>query len=99
MANSLTKGELTRNKIVETSMKLFSKNGIHNTSMQLIADKCKVKQPLIFHYFSSKDDLFKAAIQKALKHQHEVVSSIMADNSPALDRIIKHFSVTKDWAI
>ncbi|PIE45635.1 MAG: hypothetical protein CSA45_01900 [Gammaproteobacteria bacterium] len=48
---------LKKQKIINTAIKLFVKNGIHNTSMQMLAKKAGIATGSIYTYFDSKDAL------------------------------------------
>lgn len=49
----------TKKKILLASSNLFVKQGFAGTSISQIAKKAKVNQSLIYHYFSSKEELWK----------------------------------------
>jgi AcrR family transcriptional regulator len=53
-----------REDIVQASLHLFAEKGFHGTSMRDIARSAKVPDGLIYHYFSSKRDLFGAIIEE-----------------------------------
>ena len=53
-----------REDIVQASLHLFAQKGFHGTSMRDIARSAKVPDGLIYHYFSSKRDLFSAIIEE-----------------------------------
>lgn len=69
-----------KQKIINTAIKLFVKNGVHNTSMQALAKKAGVATGSIYNYFDSKDALIV-----------DVFYSI-ADESTAF--VTKHYDVT-----
>lgn len=51
-----------RSRIVETSLRLMSENGVHATSMRRLADACGLNVATLYHYFPSKADLLTAVI-------------------------------------
>jgi AcrR family transcriptional regulator len=57
----------TREKILETAMRLFSAQGYSNTSLSQVAKDAQVSKALIFWHFESKEKLFRAAIQRTLE--------------------------------
>jgi len=57
----------TREKILETAMRLFSAQGYGNTSLSQVAKEASVSKALIFWHFESKDKLFRTAIQRTLE--------------------------------
>jgi AcrR family transcriptional regulator len=57
----------TREKILETAMRLFSTQGYGNTSLSQVAKEAQVSKALIFWHFENKDQLFRTALQKTLE--------------------------------
>jgi AcrR family transcriptional regulator len=56
----------TREKILETAVKLFSSHGYADTSLAQVARAARVSKALILWYFESKERLFRAALQHFL---------------------------------
>jgi|YelNatPaOPRAMG01_1025707.scaffolds.fasta_scaffold20783_1 TetR/AcrR family transcriptional regulator len=54
-----------RENILEAARKAFSSKSYADVSMEDIAEIADVKKPLIYYYFPSKDELFKAAWDEA----------------------------------
>jgi AcrR family transcriptional regulator len=48
----------TKELILKTAKKLFSRNGLTRTSMDNIADDAKIGKGTIYHYYDSKEQLF-----------------------------------------
>jgi AcrR family transcriptional regulator len=57
----------TREKILETAMRLFSGQGYGNTSLSQVAKEAQVSKALIFWHFENKEKLFRSAIQRTLE--------------------------------
>ena len=57
----------TREKILETAMRLFSTHGYSNTSLSQVAKEAQVSKALIFWHFENKELLFRAATQRTLE--------------------------------
>lgn len=59
---SPTKRELQaqerRKQLIDIALKLFAEKGVERTSIKDIASEAGVAQGLLYHYFSSKDELF-----------------------------------------
>ncbi|MDP9069666.1 MAG: TetR/AcrR family transcriptional regulator [Actinomycetota bacterium] len=53
-----------REDILQTSLHLFAEKGFHGTSMRDIAREAEITEGLIYHYFESKRDLFRAIIDE-----------------------------------
>ena len=59
----MTKGEQTREKIVEVATQLFVTQGYHATTTRQITDQLKMTRGAIYVHFESKYDIFLAALQ------------------------------------
>ena len=57
-----TKGERTRNEIVQAAYRLFLERGYHGTSMRQIAQNAGIALGGIYNHFNSKEDIFTAVI-------------------------------------
>ncbi len=53
-----------RDDILKASLHLFAEKGFHGTSMRDIAKEADITEGLIYHYFASKRDLFRAIIEE-----------------------------------
>ncbi|MDD4850517.1 MAG: TetR/AcrR family transcriptional regulator [Gemmiger sp.] len=60
--------------IITTSAKLFAEKGYDKTSMQDIADTLGMSKGGIFHHFSSKEDIFNAAMERQFEQIIETVN-------------------------
>lgn len=54
------KKEQTRRRILETAVRLFSQNGIDNTSIEELAQKAGIGKGTVYTYFETKRDIVKA---------------------------------------
>ncbi len=52
--------EQTRKQIIDASFELFANEGYSKTSIAAVARNAKVSKGLIYHYFSSKQDILEA---------------------------------------
>ncbi len=73
-----------RDRILETSMKLFAEKGFSGTTTKEIAERAGVNQALIFRYFSTKRDLYGAIIEKKIEEE------------PGIEEPLKEYKETKD---
>ncbi len=63
--------------ILDVAIRCFARLGFHNTSIQAIADACKVSQSAVLYHYKNKDQLIGAVLQKILLHNHSLVSKAM----------------------
>lgn len=57
----------TREKILETAIRLFSTQGYAMTSLSQVAKEAAVSKALIFWHFENKETLFRTVVQRALE--------------------------------
>lgn len=84
-----TKGEQTRQLIVETAFGLFLQNGYHGTSMRQIADGAGLALGGIYNHFASKEEIFAAvlAVYHPLKR---VVPLLQNAEGTSVDEFVKN---------
>jgi AcrR family transcriptional regulator len=58
-----SKGEQTRQEIIEAAFKLFLEHGYHGTSMRQIADGAGLALGGIYNHFASKEEIFAAVLE------------------------------------
>lgn len=64
--------EITINRILDTSMELFLKNGYDNTTIQDIVNELgDLSKGAIYHHFKSKDEIMEAVIPRIYKNNND----------------------------
>lgn len=71
-----------RSQIVNAGKALFTKHAYEEISMRQIAETAGVSKPLLYHYFPSKIDLFKAAVAEAAAELQGVIEPVV-EGAPA----------------
>ena len=59
--------ERTRSAVMRAAERLFAERGFAGTSMRDLAEASGISQPLIHHHFGSKDALYHAVKDRALR--------------------------------
>src|SRR3989304_5650061 len=59
----------TRDKILESAIRLFAEKGFSGTTTREIAEKAGVNEALIFRHFSTKRDLYSAIIERKISEE------------------------------
>jgi len=54
----------TREKILNSALNLFAKNGYHGTSIRAIADSVGIQKSSIYNHFSGKKAIFSELFKK-----------------------------------
>lgn len=94
----VSKGEQTRRRIIEVTIRLVSERGFSEVSFQDIADACHLSQSAALHHFKSKNGLIEAVIHTIVRHNHETVAALIKPQDHAWDRLLKHGTGNLLWA-
>jgi AcrR family transcriptional regulator len=87
MKMSTTKGEITREHVLQTALKLFRKRGFEQTTMRDIAHAAGLSLGAAYHYFPSKE-AFVGAYYEWMQTEHErLFQSATATNADLRTRI------------
>lgn len=74
--------EITENRILETSMKLFVSKGYENTTIQDITNELgNLSKGAIYHHFKSKEEILDAVSKKMTSQGIGDLKSVAQDNS------------------
>lgn len=71
----------TREKIIHQALTYFSQHDYERTSLNDIARALGITKGAIYHYFKSKDELFKEAVLCGLKNIGSLAESITGEES------------------
>ena len=61
------RAKITKAKILETAIKVFSEMGFHGTRVDAVATGAGVNKQRIYAYYGSKADLFEAALERVFR--------------------------------
>lgn len=85
-ANEIIKDE-RRNKIMLSALKIFTKNGFSAAKMSDIAISAGVSYGLVYHYFKSKDEIYKELINHAINSLSEVINGVKVSSCEPIDQL------------
>lgn len=71
----------TRKRILSVSKRLFLKKSFRETTTRDIAREAGITLSNLYHYFASKDELFRQLLEEILMHDltEEEVRSVLSD--------------------
>jgi len=85
----------TRERILKTAVKLFSKSGYHGSSVDLIAEKSGANKQRIYAYFGNKAALFESCLLRVFEEVNETEKALLRvgeKDIPAMTGIIlRHY--------
>ncbi len=89
------KGEITRQRVLDSARELFYARGYNNTSIDDILKSSKIKKGNFYFHYQSKEDLGYAVIESYLKHEIGMVDEILNQPGSPLERIYKLFECSR----
>ncbi len=83
-----------RQRIVETAVRLFARQGVAATTTHQIAREAGVAEGLIFHYFPTKLDLVRAVTGSSHTFLGQLREILQDANARPLPEVMGHIAVT-----
>ncbi len=59
--------------MLSAAVEMFSRNGYHETLMDVIAAEAEISKPMLYLYYGSKEELFGACLNRELSRFIEAV--------------------------
>ena len=78
---------MRREAIVDNAARLFAKTGFLGASVADLASACATSKSLIYHYYSSKEDILYAVMSSHLDQLSEDVAEVMATAATPAERL------------
>lgn len=91
-----SKGEATRQDIVDAAKTLFYRRGYFHTSFSDIVAKAAVRRGNIYHYFKTKDDILGAVIDRHLDDYRRVMAAWEDAHLDPRDRLMCFIEMVAD---
>jgi len=79
-------------KILEASIRVFSKNGLNNTKISDIAENASIGKGTIYEYFKSKDEIFAASFTFHMEKFEQSISRRLFRIQDPLEKMRAYFS-------
>lgn len=100
MATFTAKGEKSRQRILEASVRLFAKHGLTGVSVDEIVDTAGVNKRMVYHYFGSKEALYQAALAEEYRKLEALEIKTLHPDEP-IDKVVSdivsaYFSFLQD---
>lgn len=89
------KGDLTRQKILDSARGLFYSKGYNNTSIDEILRASKIKKGNFYFHYGSKEDLGYAVIESYLFNEINMMDKILQLPGSPLERLFQLFESSK----
>ena len=86
----MNKSQITRNKIIETALHLFSEKGYQAITMKDICEKSGLSRGGVYRYFSSTKEIFLALLDRDIKDDTAEVEQAI-QNKVSVHVILDHY--------
>ena len=87
----MSKGQATKEKILNAATKVFSQYGFEAASIKMILQEADVVTGSFYHFFASKEILFENVIESFLLDYSNRISTIFQNNNLDLSEVIDRF--------
>jgi AcrR family transcriptional regulator len=82
-----TAAEEKRRLILDAAVRVFARSGFHTSRVGDIAEEAGVAHGLLYHYFSSKDEVLETIFREQWGVLVERLQAIEASGEPAVDQL------------
>ncbi len=89
----VSKGELTRESILEGAYQLFLQQGYHGTSMRQIAEAATIALGGIYNHFSGKEEIFTSVLE-AYHPIHEIIPVIELSGGATIEEYVRNAAMS-----
>ncbi|WP_045877231.1 TetR/AcrR family transcriptional regulator [Pseudofrankia sp. DC12] len=72
----------TRQRIIDTAVRLFTQHSFAGTSLQMIADELDVTKAALYHHFHTREELLAAAVEPVLGPLRTIIETAEAQRTP-----------------
>ncbi|NIF24355.1 MULTISPECIES: TetR/AcrR family transcriptional regulator [Pantoea] len=90
--SSLTKGEKTRERLLEVAADLFAEKQFHGTRISDIVQAAGVTQPSFYSYFPSKEAIYQQLIARFDEELEELVVSLLIDAALPRENVLSNLT-------
>jgi len=81
------KDEIVKTEILEEAQKLFQQYGLKKTTMDEIAAACGKAKSTLYHYFTSKEEVFDAVVEMELTNLRKQVKEKVEQQKTITDKL------------
>lgn len=86
----------TRARILNVATREFSNKGYEGARTDDIAERARINKRMIYHYFSSKEQLYLAVLEAAYERARSAETRLDLDRLPPLDALARFVEFTFD---
>lgn len=79
--------ERRREQILDAATRIFARHGYQNTDVQQVAEKLGISKGLVYRYFSKKEELFLAAVERGVDQLEAHMDQVLEQTADPLQRM------------
>jgi|FLYN01.1.fsa_nt_gi TetR/AcrR family acrAB operon transcriptional repressor len=99
MRRTKEEAEVTRKTLLEAGLKVFSRKGYADTTLDDIAEEAGVTRGAIYHHFGNKAELYNAVLVEGWKRIIPAVERGIAEGSNGLEQLKRSFVYFVKFAV
>ncbi len=77
--------------IIDNAVAVFAEKGYYKATTATVAKAAGVTQPYVFHFFTNKEELFKAVIDRAFSRIYDTFSEVQAPANTLIETMGRAF--------
>ncbi|WP_163579607.1 TetR/AcrR family transcriptional regulator [Gracilibacillus saliphilus] len=81
----MTPKEDKKEIIIDNAVAVFAEKGYYKATTAMVAKAAGVTQPYVFHFFTNKEELFKAVIDRAFTRIYDTFSEVQAPTDKLIE--------------
>jgi AcrR family transcriptional regulator len=85
----MEKSREKKNILLDVAQRIFARFGLFKTTLDEIAKAARMGKSSIYYYFKSKEDIFKAVLEKEIKTLKEKIATAMLEAKSPQEKLKK----------
>ena len=77
----------TLEKVTKAALAVFTEYGYHGATMKMITDATELSYGLVYHYFTSKEELFSHLVNLALEKTQSIFEKALSKEGTAWEKL------------
>lgn len=86
--NSIELHKARTTEIITAAMRIFSEHGIEKSTMSKIAKEIGISKGLMYHYFTSKDEILDACVKWAVENSEQLMNEVSDLTGTSIEKIV-----------
>ncbi|XID95606.1 TetR/AcrR family transcriptional regulator [Paenibacillaceae bacterium WGS1546] len=86
--NSIELHKARTTEIITAAMRIFAEHGIDKSTMSKIAKEIGISKGLMYHYFTSKDEILDACVKWAVENSEQLMNEVRDLTGTSIEKIV-----------